>query len=217
MNIASTSYQLSGLQSWSKQISSYTEATNFIATLAAAEAVSQAREGTDDDGKPSPQKLEKFKSDFYNQLANLPLSPGLTKAKVTVQITDAAFEKMMADPEFKDEMLALCKRDLCDPAWSKLPPDYQAITIDEKNGYLARSGASGTEKPASGKEFWQNDPANKKKTKRKDEQQDKLMEYLEQRALDRKTAAEQIKSENWYKHFSPDYSTSIRATTKSSF
>lgn len=92
----------------------------------------------------SPRTIDDVKREFYEYLDSLPISPGLSRTPISVNVTEAAFEKMLADPEYEQKMKDLCKRDLCDPAWSKLSPTGIAVTIDAdcEEEYLATSWSS---------------------------------------------------------------------------
>lgn len=115
----------------------------------------------------APQTVEDVKKEFYAYLDSLPIDPALFKTPVSVNVTGAAREKMPVDPEYKQQMMDLCKRDLCDPNWSRhaasgVPaPVGMVITIDAdvENEYVASSFGSAygnkAEQAANGKiNFW---------------------------------------------------------------
>ena len=139
----------------------------------------------------SPQTIDDVKKEFYDYLDSLPISPGLGNSPISVNITDAAFEKMLADPEYKQKMKDLCKRDMCDPAWSKLPPSGMQITIDADcpEEYLATSWNA----PDGGRNvdrngFWTKG-AKDKKAARKAQEKREMLEFLQEKADQRKRLA----------------------------
>lgn len=92
-------------------------------------------------GDPVARTVDDVKKEFHAYLDSLPISPGLARTPLSVNITDKAFEKMLADPEYEQRMKDLCARDLCDPAWSTIPVKAINIQIDADCGeeFLATS------------------------------------------------------------------------------
>lgn len=84
------------------------------------------------------QTLDDVKKEFSAYLDSLAISPGLKNTPINVTISDAAFERMLTDPDYKQRMMDLCKRDMCDPAWNAgNAPKYMhvQITHDTNNQY----------------------------------------------------------------------------------
>lgn len=145
--------------------------------------------------------LADVKQEFYDYLDSLPLSAGLRTTKINVAIADSAFERMLTDPEYEQQMKDLCKRDLCDPNWNRPipgPPTYIHIRISAtpdpefNSEYLASSYNSGTGpsyEADTQNSFWsrrtkKNDESKKIQEKRQAEKEQ--LEALLQRAQDRK-------------------------------
>lgn len=147
--------------------------------------------------------IEDVKKEFYDFLDNLDISPGLSKTSITVNISDAAFEKMLVDPEYKQQMMDLCERDLCDPTWTRMAaiaPDYIVVQIPGNSNnqwnseYLASSGGSATrgEVPSlTDQTFWTKRSKKKEEakevSKKRQEEKDALERFLE-RLRERKAA-----------------------------
>lgn len=144
---------------------------------------------------PASQTVDDVKKEFYAYLDSLPISPGLARTPLSVNITEAAFEKMLADPEYKQKMKDLCARDLCDPAWSKMPPSAINVTIDAdcEEEYLATSYNS----PDGGKNanpdgFWTRRTKSKEDQKildKKAQEKREMLELLQEKADERKRIA----------------------------
>ncbi|MCC8179636.1 MAG: hypothetical protein LIP23_01800 [Planctomycetes bacterium] len=164
MNISSSLYSIqSGM--WSTGRSAFSTATSAARTADASPAESVENATTE---QSTADKVEQVKKDFYQYLNNLPTSAGLYSTSLSVTITDAAFARMAEDPDFMQQMKDLCARDLCDPAWSRLPPHAMHITIDDKgdeDGYSASSWGSMVQDPTGADEesYWE------KRSKRREE------------------------------------------------
>lgn len=133
------------------------------------------------------------KKEFYDYLDSLPLSPGLSNTSISVNITEAAFERMLGDPEYKQRMKDLCARDLCDPDWVKLPPAATVIAIDTdcEEEYLGSAYSSEQHRGMANSDGFWTRRAKTKKAERKDEEKRarekrELMEFLQERADERK-------------------------------
>lgn len=141
----------------------------------------------------SPRTIDDVKREFYEYLDSLPISSGLSRTPVSVNITEAAFEKMLANPEYEQKMKDLCKRDLCDPAWSKLPPTGIAITIDAdcEEEYLATSWNSPDgHKNVDEDGFWTRRAKKRKAAREMEEkaaqERSEMLQFLQERADARK-------------------------------
>ena len=143
--------------------------------------------------EPARLTVEDVKKEFYDYLDALTLSPGLSSTPICVNITDAAFEKMLVDPEYKQRMMELCARDLCDPDWVKLPPTGINITIDADcdEEYLATSwnhpeGA----KNVNPEGFWtrraKKNKADRNAQEQRTQEKREMMAFLQERAEERK-------------------------------
>lgn len=54
------------------------------------------------------EKLEAFKKEIWSEISNMPYKQQMN---LSIQITDKAFERMMKEPAFKEEMLSVLKED----------------------------------------------------------------------------------------------------------
>lgn len=146
---------------------------------------------------PQSRTLEDVKREFYSYLDSLAIDPGLSRASLSVTVTDAAFEKMLANPEYERKMKDLCARDLCDPGWTKaagmgIPASACVITIDpnREEEYLASSYSyPAARSKADGDSFWsrrtKNDKAAKKAQEKRNAEKQLLAESLQERAAAR--------------------------------
>ena len=66
-----------------------------------------APEGTDT--LSQAEELQVFKEEFYKDLSKIPNHPSV--GNVAVQISDEAFQAMKDDPEYREQVLSLLKRD----------------------------------------------------------------------------------------------------------
>lgn len=142
---------------------------------------------------PAPQTIDDVKKEFYDYLDSLAISPSLARTPLSVNIPDAAFEKMLADPEYKQKMKDLCARDLCDPAWTKMPPSGINITIDAdcEEEYLATSyNSPDGAKNVNEDGFWTRRAKKKKEEQEileeKAQEKREMMAFLQERADERK-------------------------------
>lgn len=76
---------------------------DFAGKITAKEA-EQAKELTPE------EEMEIFKKEFYAEIEKIPKHP--TVANVAVKISEEGFKKMKDDPEYKEKMLNLLKRDM---------------------------------------------------------------------------------------------------------
>jgi len=152
-----------------------------------------------------PQTVEDVKKEFYDYLDSLSVSPGLSTTPISVNITEAAFEKMLADPEYKQKMKDLCARDLCDPAWGSpyplsgkpMIPSAMVVTIDADvdEEYLATSYNHPQDSgKADGDNFWsrrtkKDKKAAKKADEKRAQEKREMLEFLQGRADERKRTA----------------------------
>ncbi len=155
-----------------------------------------------------PQTVEDVKREFSAYLDSLPVSPGLSRTAISVNVTEAAFEKMLADPDYKQKMKDLCKRDLCDPAWNRMggiaPSDMVLkIDADVENEYIGSSYGSAYRGVADraagdGDGFWsrrtkRSRAARQEEKKHADERQD-FLAFLQEQAYRKKTGLDAASS-----------------------
>lgn len=166
----------------------------FSLDVTAVEVVAETNE---------PQTVEDVKKEFYDYLDSLSLSPGLSTTPIAVNITEAAFEKMLADPEYKQKMKDLCARDLCDPAWgTTMLPSGQPlipasivvnIDADVEEEYVATSYNHPNDRDMAdkGDSFWsrrtkKDKKAEKKADEKRAQEKREMLEFLQERADERK-------------------------------
>ena len=71
-----------------------------------AEKVAETEETGSTQELSEAEKLEAFKKEIWNEINSMPWG-----SSVSIQITDEAFEKMMNDSDFKNEMMNVIKED----------------------------------------------------------------------------------------------------------
>ena len=149
-----------------------------------------------------PQTIEDVKREFHAFLDSLQLSRGLSGTAISVNVTEAAFAKMLVDPEYKQRMMDLCERDLCDPAWNKMgamgiAPSDMVVTIDAdvENEYRASSYGSAYKGKAdeaanAGDSFWTRRAKRGKAAREESErlalERKEMLAFLQTRALQKK-------------------------------
>lgn len=166
-------------------------------------------ETTSTETASQPQTIDDVKKEFYSYLDSLAISPGLSNTSISVNITEAAFEKMLVDPEYKQRMKDLCARDLCDPAWTRmagmgLSPSASVITIDAdcEEEYLASAYNSPSHRSkADGDSFWSRRTKKNKEAREDSEKQaaerKEMLEFLQGRAAERKVQTDAFFSGNF--------------------
>ncbi len=156
--------------------------------------------------------VEDVKKEFWDYLNSLDKTLGGT---INVLVSDSAWEKMAADPEYKQKMMDLCKRDLCAPGWNRMPnPAGTVIQINAGGGeeYIARSqpGEFAKENGSAntgGKGFWErradkNKEANEQAVERalgkRQQEKTELMRFLQEYATPSTTTSGDDISFNGY-------------------
>lgn len=81
--------------------------TQVSSFLDLAARVSSAQQKTDLSGLG---EMQLFKKEFYEELSKIVINPTVSNA--AVNISDAAFQAMKDDPEYRAQVLSLLKRDL---------------------------------------------------------------------------------------------------------
>lgn len=143
--------------------------------------------------EPKQQTVEDVKKEFAAFLDSLQITQRGTS--ISVCVTDSAWEKMVADPEYKQQMMDLCKRDLCDPAWGTKVPSPAVTTIridaDVEEEYIASGyGSAVANKADTSNTFWENRTKKNKQyleemTERALEKR-QMLEYIQEKAGQRK-------------------------------
>ncbi len=122
------------------------------------------------------EELELFKKEFYEDLSRITIHKTLNN--VAVNISEAGFKAMKDDPEYREKILSLLKRDL---ESSLAPRNCSAVftvgaTIKEYRGDSWPVGYDSEFYARSQDSFF------KKTSEKKDSQKELLEEYLEKRA-----------------------------------
>lgn len=108
----------------------------------------------------SPQSLEDFKKEIYAEISAIPRHHTQSGASTAINITDRAFEKMMADPAQKEEVLRLIKREL-NGNYGPASPSYIVLNFDDDcvySGSAAGSAYGSWFSGASSNSFWSSKP-----------------------------------------------------------
>lgn len=149
--------------------------------------------------EPAERSVDDVKKEFSDYLDSLQISPGLSNAAISVNISEAAFEKMLADPGYMRKMEDLCKRDLCDPAWGNpITPSAIVVTIDADvpEEYLGTSyNHPDLRGKANSDGFWTRRTDKKTEKKEREERaRDKraMLEFLQERADARKRMSREM-------------------------
>ena len=99
---------------------------NAVSGVSFTERTARTQEASD------AEKLENFKKEIWNEINIIPRSSSISWS---INITDAAFERMMNEPEFKEKMMRLIRED----AGAGRPPIICSITTIDENGYKGYS------------------------------------------------------------------------------
>jgi hypothetical protein len=121
------------------------------------------------------EEMELFKKEFYEDLSKITIHKTLNN--VAINISEAGFKAMKDDPEYREKILSLLKRDL----GSSLARNCSAVftvgaTIKEYRGDSWPVGYDSEFFARSQDSFY------KKTSEKKDRQKELLEEYLENRA-----------------------------------
>ncbi len=154
---------------------------------------------TVEDVTPAAPTVEDVKKEFAAFLDSLEITQRGTA--ISVSVSDSAWEKMAADPEYKQKMMDLCKRDLCDPAWDVKVPSPAVTNIridaDAQEEYLASGYGSAYADKAktanTGNSFWtrrtERHQAALEDMQRTANERREMMQYLQNRVDQRKQSS----------------------------
>ena len=132
------------------------------------------------------EEMELFKKEFYEDLSKITIHKTLNN--VAINISEAGFKAMKDDPEYREKILSLLKRDL---GSSFAPRNCSAVftvgaTIKEYRGDSWSVGYDSEFYARSQDSFF------KKTREKKDRQKELLEEYLEKWAQTRKQQKEML-------------------------
>ena len=131
------------------------------------------------------EEMEIFKKEFYEDLSKITIHKTLNN--VAINISEAGFKAMKDDPQYREKILSLLKRDL----GSSLARNCSAVftvgaTIKEYRGDSWPVGYDSEFYARSQNSFY------KKTSSKKDSQKELLEEYLEKRAQVKKQQQEML-------------------------
>ena len=84
-----------------------TQGSSFLDLAARVSEGTSAQQKT---ALPEAEEMQLFKKEFYADLSKIVCNPTVSNA--AVNISDAAFQAMKDDPEYREQVLALLQRDL---------------------------------------------------------------------------------------------------------
>ena len=159
--------------------------------LAGAYQYTQKTQGTDvkrtaqTEEFSEAQEMAAFKKEFYAELEKIPRDR--TIENVAINISEEAFKNMKADPEYREQMLAVIRRDLTSSV-APAPNCSLLITV----GATAKDYRGDSWSVNNDSEFHVRSQNSfyKKTSGKKDRQKEILKEYLEKRAQARKRQQE---------------------------
>ncbi|MCI8919012.1 MAG: hypothetical protein HFH29_09640 [Eubacterium sp.] len=134
------------------------------------------------------EEMELFKKEFYAEIDRIPRDR--TIANVAVQISEEAFKNMKADPEYREQMLSLIRRDM---TGSVAPaPDCSMII---RVGATAKDYRADSWSVYNDSEFYarSQDSFYKKTSNKKDRQKELLAEFLKKRTQVKRRRRELMK------------------------
>ena len=131
------------------------------------------------------EEMAAFKKEFYAELEKIPRDR--TIENVAINISEEAFKNMKADPEYREQMLAVIRRDLTSSV-APAPNCSLLITV----GATAKDYRGDSWSVNNDSEFHVRSQNSfyKKTSGKKDRQKEVLKEYLEKRAQARKRQQE---------------------------
>ncbi|MCD8351658.1 MAG: hypothetical protein LUC93_13710 [Planctomycetaceae bacterium] len=90
--------------------------------------------------EPASKALDAFKKEFHDWIDTVPVHSSQANALMSITIDDKAFEKMMVDSDFKQEVQDLIVRQL--GTEFTIPPAFTTMRIDENGVYSGTAGGS---------------------------------------------------------------------------
>lgn len=92
---------------------------------------------------PAGQTMEEFKQAFWDKLSQIPCS-GMQGTAITINISEAGWAAMKADPEYEGKILGLFARDLQNPYYPRMRGGNVSFTVGATaEDYCARSWGAG--------------------------------------------------------------------------
>lgn len=129
------------------------------------------------------EKLESFKKEIWSEVNKMPYNKQMN---LSIQITDKAFERMMKEPKFKEEMLSVLREDAYASNKSMASTTLTRIDEDGYKGYSYNEGgeeAFGTH--STNKDSFYSKKAAKKKNSGEEWEEKALERAHQQKMLDK--------------------------------
>ena len=160
---------------------------NNVATTKSAKSVNSTGETGSTKELSEAEEMAIFKKEFYAEIDKIPKDR--TIANVAINISEEAFKNMKDDPEYREKILSLIKRDMTGSV-APAPDCSLVITVGATSKDYRADGWSVN----NDSEFYARSQNSfyKKTSNKKDSQKELLEEYLEKRAQVKKQQQEML-------------------------
>ena len=160
---------------------------NNVATTKSAKSVNSTGETGSTKELSEAEEMAIFKKEFYAEIDKIPKDR--TIANVAINISEEAFKNMKDDPEYREKVLSLIKRDMTGSV-APAPDCSLVITVGATSKDYRADGWSVN----NDSEFYARSQNSfyKKTSDKKDSQKELLEEYLEKRAQVKKQQQEKL-------------------------
>ncbi len=160
---------------------------NNVATTKSTKGVNSTGETSSTKELSEAEEMEIFKKEFYAEIDKIPKDR--TIANVAINISEEAFKNMKDDPEYREKVLSLIKRDMTGSV-APAPDCSLVITIGATSKDYRADGWSVN----NDSEFYARSQNSfyKKTSNKKDSQKELLEEYLEKRVQVKKQQQEML-------------------------
>ena len=160
---------------------------NNVATTKSTKSVNSTEETGSTKELSEAEEMAIFKKEFYAEIDKIPNDR--TIANVAINISEEAFKNMKDDPEYREKILSLIKRDMTGSV-APAPDCSLVITVGATSKDYRADGWSVN----NDSEFYARSQNSfyKKTSNKKDSQKELLEEYLEKRAQVKKQQQEML-------------------------
>lgn len=160
---------------------------NNVATTKSTKSVNSTEETGSTKELSEAEEMAIFKKEFYAEIDKIPKDR--TIANVAINISEEAFKNMKDDPEYREKILSLIKRDMTGSV-APAPDCSLVITVGATSKDYRADGWSVN----NDSEFYARSQNSfyKKTSNKKDSQKELLEEYLEKRAQVKKQQQEML-------------------------
>ena len=144
------------------------------------------------------QTLEEFKAQFYKEIENITIHSSQSGTKQSITISDKGFEKMMADPAKKEEVLRLIRRELGAAYPTMAAPSFSTMNFDDNLEYTGAAYGSAYEsdfRSSSANAFWRNDKTESASSRKKKADFQQLLDEAAEKRRAEKKREDELKSE----------------------